>query len=99
MATNYATETNIYLQNAISMFKEFRLVDPKLPRTARGQRIENTDWERCIMCQENKSEVLQCPADSSRSDAGVGYMRFEENFKRFKELGALPVKIHSKEEV
>ena len=77
------------------MSKEFRLVDAKLPRTARGQRIENTDWERSIIYQENKGEILQCPADSSRSDAGVGYLRFKENFKRFKELGALPVKIET----
>eukprot|EP00112_Aurelia_sp_Birch-Aquarium-sp1_P023326 Seg6900.2 transcript_id=Seg6900.2/GoldUCD/mRNA.D3Y31 product="hypothetical protein" protein_id=Seg6900.2/GoldUCD/D3Y31 len=77
------------------MSKEFRLVEPKLPRTTTGQIIENIDWERCIICQDNTSEVVQCPADSSRSDAGVGYVRFEENFMRFKELGALPVKIEA----
>lgn len=77
------------------MSKEFRLVEPKLLRLTTLQRIKNIDWEKCIICQENTSDVLQYPADSSRSDAGVGYVRFEENFTRFKELGALPVKIEA----
>ena len=75
------------------MSKDFRLVEPKLPQATKTQRIENTAWEICIVCKDNTSEVLQCPAESSRSDAGVGYVRFEENFMRFKELGVLPVKI------
>eukprot|EP00794_Sanderia_malayensis_P001934 gene1934-2198_t len=78
------------------MPKKFRLIESTLPPTTREHTDEETDWERCIICQDNPSEVLQCPADSSRSDAGVGYIRFEENFTRFDELGALLVKIEAK---
>ena len=38
-------------------------------------------------------ERLECPADSKRKDAGVGYKSFTENLMRFSDIDELPVKI------
>ena len=52
-----------------------------------------TDWSLCILCQESKSEALQCPADSKRSDVGAGYKTLAENIQEFNELGCMPIQI------
>ena len=28
--------------------------------------IVGTDWEKCVLCQEDKNDKLVCPADSKR---------------------------------
>ncbi len=41
--------------------------------------VKETDWEKCIVCQQITSEVLKCPADSKRSIDGAGYKTLTEN--------------------
>lgn len=49
-----------------------------------------TDWEKCIFCQSDTSDTLQCPENSKRKDKGVGYKTVAEKISEFHELGALP---------
>jgi len=49
--------------------KRFKLIDGTPAHAAAF------DWDACIFCQvSDKSELLQCPALSKRTDAGVGYI-------------------------
>lgn len=45
------------------------------------------DWGKCIICQKTKHESLQCPANSTRKDPGIGYSTFIKAVKEFKENG------------
>ena len=38
-------------------------------------------------------KVLQCPADSKRTNIGQGYKTFADNLEKFSQLGALPMSI------
>lgn len=53
-----------------------------------------TDWSICVLCQENNAEVLQCPAESKRSDVGAGYRTLAENLLKFNDLNCMPIKIN-----
>lgn len=52
-----------------------------------------TNWNRCVLCQEETPEVLQCPANSKRHDVGAGYSTLSANIIRFSELNQLPIPI------
>ena len=45
------------------------------------------DWRKCIICQKTKHESLQCPANSTRKDPGIGYSTFITAVKEVKEIG------------
>ncbi len=47
------------------------------------------DWEKCCLCQEERAEPLQCPAESKRQDAGAGYKSLGNKLQEFSELGEL----------
>ena len=51
------------------------------------------DWKKCVLCQEDTGEPLQCPARSKRSDLGAGYKTLASNLKQFVELGSLPLPV------
>ena len=53
-----------------------------------------TDWNKCVLCQEETSEALQCPAKSKRLDIGAGYSTLSANITRFSELNQLPLPIN-----
>ena len=55
-----------------------------------------TDWNRCLLCQEETSEALQCPAKSKRFDvgAGLGYSTLSSSILCFSELNLLPMPIN-----
>ena len=52
-----------------------------------------TDWSRCVLCQEEKPEPLQCPLDSKRASPGAGYKTLAENLVQFDKLGALALNL------
>ena len=54
-----------------------------------------TDWNKCLLCQEVTSEILQCPAESKCLDvgAGKGYSTLSLNITCFSELDELPMPI------
>ena len=53
------------------------------------------DWSLCCLCQKETTEHLVCPANSLRTDAGIGcgYTKLAEHLRRFKELNELPIDI------
>ena len=51
------------------------------------------DWKKCVLCQEDTGEPLQCPARSKRSDLGAEYKTLASNLKQFVELGSLPLPV------
>ena len=57
-----------------------------------------TDWSLCAICQEQKKEPLQCPANNKRAvneHVRTSYTTFSENLQKFVELGGpLPTEIN-----
>ena len=48
--------------------------------------MEKIDWKKCVVCQDDKDELLQYPANSKRSDIGSGYKTLSSNLQGFYEL-------------
>lgn len=49
------------------------------------------DWSRCIFCQSNISKCkTNCPANSKRTDVGIGYRTLCETLRGYINLGQLP---------
>ena len=45
--------------------------------------FKETEWNKCFICQEDKSEVLRCPADSKREEKRTGYKTISDLLVRF----------------
>ena len=50
-----------------------------------------TNRNRCVLCQKETREALQCPANSKWHDVGAGYSTLSANIIRFSELNRLPI--------
>ncbi|KAG0727809.1 hypothetical protein GWK47_033858 [Chionoecetes opilio] len=74
------------------MAKVYKVVDPLQPGTS-TQGLE-TDWSKCVLCQEDTSEVLHCPAESTRATQGAGYKTIAELLVGFDRIGCLPTSIN-----
>jgi len=60
--------------------------------TARGSAA--FDWQKCVFCQTVvRNEKTSCPADSKRTDAGIGYKTVADVIQGFVELGQLPASL------
>ena len=70
------------------MSKRFKLVDATVASTS--QQAAHTNWELCVICQEQTTESLTSPAHSKRQDIGRGYKSLAANLVKFNELGKLP---------
>ena len=55
------------------------------------QIVIGTDGKLCALCQEVKSEPLQCLAESKRHDLGAGYETLAENILQFEKIGGIPL--------
>lgn len=51
------------------------------------------DWKKCVLCQEDTGDPLQCPTCSKRGDIGAGYKTLASNLKQFVEIGSLPLPV------
>ena len=71
-----------------AMAKKFQLVDTFEQRTPTTP--PETNWKLCLVCQEETTESLVCPALSKRRDPGSGYTTMAANLVKFDELGELP---------
>ncbi len=49
-----------------------------------------TNWNLCVICQEDSVESLICPLQSRRKDVRKGYQSLAENLAKFDALGKLP---------
>ncbi|KAG0715880.1 hypothetical protein GWK47_010917 [Chionoecetes opilio] len=74
------------------MAKAYKVVDPLQPGTS-TQGLE-TDWSKCVLCQEDTSEMLHCPAESTRATQGAGYKTIAELLVGFDRIGCLPTSIN-----
>ena len=61
------------------------------PGPSRESTPVKTNRNRCVLCQEDTREALQCPANSKQHDVGAGYSTLSFNIIRFNELNKLPI--------
>ena len=73
------------------MAKVYKMVDQ--PGTSNVLCL-TTNWNKCVLCQEDTPEVLRCPASSKRDAEGVGYKTIADNIKGFGKVGCLPKAIN-----
>ena len=57
----------------ITMSKRHLLVDASTPLSKQPKQALPTDWELCVLCQDNTGDVLQYPANSTKAPIGSGY--------------------------
>lgn len=78
------------------MAKVYKVInDPLQPATeASDTSCLQVDWNKCILCQTDTSEILSCPADSKRITKGAGYKTVAENLQAFEKIGSLPKAIY-----
>ena len=69
-------------------------MDPHQPGPSRETPLK-TNWKRCVLCQEETSEALQCSAKSKRHDVGAGqvYSTLATSILRFNEINQLPMPV------
>ena len=51
---------------------------------------EQTDWSKCILCQENTPESLHCQDESKRNTQGAGYKTIAGLLEGFSSASCLP---------
>lgn len=73
------------------MAKHHVLVDA--PSSKRLKVARTTNWELCVLCQEDTGVVLQCPVNSRRGPIGNGYISLAGHLAKFYELGQMPMNI------
>ena len=74
------------------MAKVYKIVDPLQPGTSKQH--PETDWIKCVLCQQESSEVLRCPAKSKCITQGSGYKTITELLVGFERIGCLPPSIN-----
>lgn len=67
--------------------KKFKLLDGNAVSVSPDRRGIN--WDLCVLCQNVKTECLQCPNNSTRNDRGAGYKSLEESIMQFNAIGEL----------
>ena len=75
------------------MFKRCKFIDPSKPSTSRENEPAVIDWKLCVFCQKSTGEKLQCPAKSTKKDAGIGYKTVADNIIKFDDINCLPSSI------
>ena len=78
------------------MAKVYKFInDPLQPATEAFDTLcLPVDWNKCILCQTDTSEILSCPADSKLITKGAGYKTVAENLQAFEKIGCLPKTIN-----
>ena len=51
-------------------------------------------WDKCILCVDDSTELLQCPAESKRQDVGAGYKTLASNISKFQDLAYMPLPLN-----
>ena len=76
------------------MAKIFKNMDPlDLQQPSTSAHCEQTDWSKCILCQENTSKVLHCPDESKCNTQGAGYTTIAGLLEGFSMADCLPKSI------
>lgn len=71
------------------MSKRCILIDPARRQSA-SDVCTPIDWSKCILCQKQTREPLQCPGNSRRHDVGAGYQFLAIILPEFDKIGLLP---------
>ena len=50
----------------------------------------SNDWSKCMLCQENKAEVLSCPVESIHGNQGTGYTTMADLLLGFSTFDCMP---------
>lgn len=75
--------------------RSFKLVSDRLDiSTSTSSQSEPCDWNKCIVCQSDTDEQLQCPKSTKRANIGAGYVTIADNLLKFKDLNCLPTSIN-----
>jgi len=70
------------------------MIDTAQPSTSkRSLTHRNTNWELCVLCQEETEEPLQYPMRSTKAPVGSGYHSLANDLIEFEELGQMPLEI------
>ena len=69
------------------MDREYRITIQE-PCTSGAEK--DTDWDKCVICQQITIEALKCPTASKRNIDGAGYRTLADNLLAFKEIDCLP---------
>lgn len=73
------------------MAKHFIVLDPQQPSDSSGRHLPClTNWDKCVLCQEDTSEKLLCPAEVTSRTSGSGYQTLAHNLLAFNKIGCLP---------
>ena len=59
-------------------------------KTQPSSHVVPTDWSKCVLCQEETFEKLQCPASSKQSLLGAGYINLAKDLILFNDNACLP---------
>jgi len=62
------------------MAKKYTLFDTSAPRPKKPC---ITNWNLCVLCQENTTAALECPAKSKRPLVGSGYKSLAKHLIQF----------------
>ena len=73
--------------------KHFKVLDPQRPSTSGTNSPYLTDWNKCVLCQDDTAEALSCPADSKRNTES-GYQTLADYPLTFSQIGCLPKSLH-----
>ena len=71
------------------MAKAYKIMDGSTTSDKLEEKLQ-TDWNKSILCQEVTTEVLQCPAESTRDQQGAGYTTIADLLQGFSDIGCLP---------
>lgn len=72
------------------MVKLFKLVNPQQASLSSKLATENTDWDRCVICQEVTDETLHCPDYSIWITSAAGYTTLAKHLLAFKSIDCFP---------
>ena len=79
---------NLYLSKLIILLVVVIMAEVCGPSTT--QHHLHPDWNKCVFCQTDRAEVLQCPVESKRSiDQGTGYKTVADLLMKFSQIGCL----------
>ncbi|CAG2243194.1 unnamed protein product [Mytilus edulis] len=83
--------------------KSFQLIDTfdeQVPTSSKiGGHDQNVDWFKCIFCQTDSLDTLQCPASARQNDTSAGYKTLSENLEQFNEINSYQLESRSEDNV
>ena len=72
------------------MAKVYKIMDGRVTSSEKVKENIQTDWNKCILCQEDTTEILWCPAESTCDQKGAGYATMADLLQGFCDIGCLP---------